>query len=80
MVLFLDCDTGLLEMDNIIKMIVLLEKYHIHKAKHTLTVPNGRLFSIDLKGFYDSLTSIQNNCKAVKTSQLLNRILDVLDV
>ncbi len=35
------------------------------------------LFSIDLKMFYDSLTSIQNNSKAVKTSQLLKMIFDV---
>ncbi len=40
---------------------------------------NGRLFSIDLKIFYESLTSIQNNREAVKTSQLLKRILDVID-
>ncbi len=36
MVLFLDCDTGLVEIDNIIKMCV---KYHIHKAKCMLNVP-----------------------------------------
>ncbi len=65
MVLFLDCDTGLVEMDNIIKILVLFGKYHIHKAKCMLNVPNGRLFSIDLKIFYESLTLIQNNRKAV---------------
>ncbi len=36
MVLFLDCDTGLVEIDNTIKMCV---KYHIHKAKCMLNVP-----------------------------------------
>ncbi len=72
-VLFLDCDTGLVEMDHIITIFVLF-------AKCMLTLPNGRLFPIDLKFiFYESSTSIQNNRKAVKTSQLLKRILDVLD-
>ncbi len=79
MVLFLDCDTGLVEMDNVIKNLVLFGKYHIHKAKCMLNVPNGRLFSIDLRIFYEYLTSIQNNSKAVKTSQLPKRILDVID-
>ncbi len=79
MVLFLDCDTGLVEMDNIIKILILFGKYHIHKAKCMLNVPNGKLFSIDLRIFYESLTSIQNNRKAIKTSQLLKRIIDVID-
>lgn len=75
MFLFLDWDTGL-EMDNIC-ILVLFGKCHIHKAKCMLTVPNGRLFSIDLNIFYESLTSIQYNRKAVKPSQLLKRILYV---
>ncbi len=65
-------------MDNVIKIIVIFGKYHIHKAKCMLALPTGRLFSIDLNIFYESLTSIQNNRRAVKTSQLLKRIL-VLD-
>ncbi len=80
MVLFLDCDTGLVEMDNIITILILLGKYHIHKAKCMLNVPNGKLFSIDLRILYESLTSIQNNRKAIKTSQLLKRIIDVIDL
>ncbi len=79
MVLFLDCDTGLVEMDNIIKILILFGKYHIHKAKCMLNVANGKLFSIDLRIFYESLTSIQINRKAIKTSQLLKRIIDVID-
>ncbi len=63
-------------MDNIY-ILVLFGKCHIHKAKCMLTVPNGRLFSIDLNIFYESLTSIQYNRKAVKPSQLLKRILYV---
>ncbi len=78
MVLFLDCDPGLVEMDNIITNLVLFGKYHLHKAQCMLTIPNGKLFCIDLKIFYESVTSIQNNRKAVKTSQLLKRILEVL--
>ncbi len=80
MVLFLDCDTALVEMDTIIKILILFGKYHIHKAKCMLNVPNSRLFSIDLRIFYESLTSIKNNCKGIKTSQLLKRIIDVIDV
>ncbi len=41
MVLFLDCDTGLVEMDNIINICILFGKYHTHKAKCMLNVPNG---------------------------------------
>ncbi len=79
MVLLMDCDTGLVEMDNIITILILFGKYHIHKAKCLLNVPNGKLFSIDLRIFYESLTSIQNNRKAIKTSQVLKRIIDVID-
>jgi len=31
--LLMDCDTGLLEMDNITKICILFGKYQIHKAK-----------------------------------------------
>ncbi len=64
MVLFLDCDTGLVEMDNIIKIT-----QNIHNAKCMLNVPNGKLFSIDLRIFYESLTSIQNNRKDISASK-----------
>lgn len=50
MVLFMDFDTGLLEMDNITK--------NISRKQNVCSLPNGRLFSTDLKAFYGSLTSI----------------------
>ncbi len=39
LILFWDRDTGLVEMNNIIKIIVLFGKHHIHQAKCMLTVP-----------------------------------------
>lgn len=79
MVLFTDRNSGLQEMDKITKILILFGKYHIHKTKCMLTVPNCKLFLIDLKLFYDSLTAIQSNTKAIKTSQLLEKILNVHD-
>jgi len=63
------CNSGLLEMDNIIKLLILFGECHIHKAKCISTVPNVRLFSTDLKIFYDSNFNTQQakSSKDIKT-------------
>lgn len=58
----------ILEMDNIIKILILFGKYHIHTAKFMSVVPNGRLFSTVLTLQYWQRTI------AVKTSLLLKKI------
>jgi len=56
-------------MDNIIKLLILFGECHIHKAKCISTVPNVRLFSTDLKIFYDSNFNTQQakSSKDIKT-------------
>jgi len=65
--IFLECNTGSYIIDNTLKLLVLLGKFLIHKAKKGLT-PSFNFFCKDVKIFHDSLNSITRNKKCIKTS------------
>ena len=60
-----------------IKMLCLLGKFHIHKARFLQFPPNETLFKAELSIlFYDSVCNVPKNKKALKTSSLLKKIVD----
>ena len=76
MILFLDCNTGSDIIDNALKVIILLGKFHIHKAKVMSITPAFKFFCKDLKIFYDSLNLITINKKCIKTSLILKKVIN----
>ncbi len=74
MILFLNCNTV---VDNTLKVIILLGKFHIQyiKQKLHLLVPHLSFFCKELNIFYDSLTSITINKKCIKTSLILKNVI-----
>ena len=73
MVLFLDVKSDNIEVDSLIKLLCLLGKYHIHKARFLQSTPNKNLFCIELRIFYDAVCKVSKDRKALKTSGLLKK-------
>lgn len=76
MVLFLSVESNNKEINDVIKLLCLLGKFHIHKAKFLQFIPNETLFKVELNIFYDSVCNVPKNKKALKTSSLLGKIVD----
>ena len=74
MVLFLSVDSNK-EINDLIRLLCLLGKYHIHKARFLQFIPSVILFHIELKTFYESVCKVPKNKKAFKTSSLLKEII-----
>jgi len=66
MIIFLDCNSGSDIIDNTLKLIILLGKFYIHKAKVMSIKPSFNFFCKDVKIFHDSLNSITRNKECIK--------------
>ena len=65
-VLFLNSNTGFIVIDITIKLLCLLGKFHIQKARILHSKPNFNLFLFELKILFESISKL-NNKKAVTT-------------
>ncbi len=75
MVLFLNAVCNNKEVNNIIKLLCILGKFHIHKVRFLQALPNEFLFYVELKSFYNSVCKVLKNKKALKTSSLMENIM-----
>lgn len=75
MVLFLHVDCKNNEVNNSIKLLCLMGKFHIHKARFLQAVPQEKIFYVELKSFYDVVSLISKNKKAIKTSALVEKLI-----
>ncbi len=58
MVLFLNAESNNNEVNNVIKLLCLLGKFHIHKARFLQFLPNKNLFYVELQTFYASVCKV----------------------
>lgn len=60
-------------MNNALKLICLVGKYHIHEFRVLQITPNIRQFCVELQYLFDSVSMIAPNKKATETSQIIGK-------
>ncbi len=66
------------ELEDVLDFICMMGKFHIHKARCLNFKPNCQIFSSDLLLLYSSLQRISSNKKALKTSNIIKKLINKL--